>query len=70
MTKQLSLEDVIQQMNDMFKGPNSTAVPPNKLIINPSQMAVVRRMMENNEPTAKEIFEDEVPKVQQPDHGA
>jgi hypothetical protein len=75
MTKQLSVEDVIQQMQDMFKDPNAPQGAPTRLLVNPSQMAIVRQMMDagtlsNYPPERKEIFEDEVPKVQQPDHGA
>lgn len=76
--KQLSVEDVIRQMNDMFNDPNATAKPPSKILINPAQMAVVRQMMDagklsNHRPAAREIYEkeelDEVPKVQPHDHG-
>jgi hypothetical protein len=74
MTKQLSVEDVIQQMQDMFASPTSPTTKPNKMYVSASQMAVVRQMMDagtlsNHPPERKEIFEDEVPKVQQPDHG-
>lgn len=71
--KQLSVEDVIRQMNDMFTDPNATAKTPSKIIINPSQMAVMRQMMDagklsNHRPAAREIYEkeivDEVPQVQ------
>jgi hypothetical protein len=74
MTKQLSVEDVIQQMQDMFAS-STSPTKPNKMYVSASQMAVVRQMMDagtlsNHPPTRKEIFEDEVPQVQQPDHGA
>ena len=78
MTKKLSVEDVIRQMNDMFNDPNMTAKPPSKILINPAQMAVVRQMMDagklsNHRPAAREIYEkeivDEVPQVQPHDHG-
>lgn len=70
MTKQLSIEDVITQMQDMFKD-ETIQDKPTRLIVNASQMAVVRKMMEGGiVETGKEIFEDEVSEVQQPDHGA
>ena len=75
MTKQLSVEDVIQQMQDMFASPTSpTTTKPTRILVNAAQMAVVRQMMDagalsNHPPTRKEIFEDEVSEVQQPDHG-
>ena len=69
--KQLSIEDVLTQMQDMFKDPNAPQGAPTRLLVNPSQMAVVRKMMEDGViETGKEIFEDEVSEVQQPDHGA
>lgn len=73
MTKQLSVEDVIQQMHDLFIDPNATAKTPSKIIINPTQMAVIRRMMDagtltNHPPRKREVYEketpDEVPQVQ------
>lgn len=68
--KQLSIEDVITQMQDMFKD-ETIQDKPTRLIVNASQMAVVRKMMEGGiVETGKEIFEDEVSEVQQPDHGA
>lgn len=79
MTKQLSVEDVIRQMHDMFTDPNATAKPPSKILINPSQMAVIRQMMDagslsNSRPAGKEIYEkempDEVPQVQRSDNGS
>jgi hypothetical protein len=75
MTKQLSVEDVIRQMQDMFKDPNAPQGAPTRLLVNPSQMAVVRQMIDagsiaSHPPERKEIFEDEMPEVQQPDHGA
>jgi len=70
MTKQLSIEDVLTQMQDMFKD-ETIQDKPTRLIVNASQMAVVRKMMEGGiVETGKEIFEDEVSEVQQPDHGA
>lgn len=78
MTKQLTIEDVIRQLNGVINDPNSTATPPKKMIINASQMAVVRQMMDagaltNHPPSKREIYEkeipDEVPQVQRSDHG-
>lgn len=71
--KQLSIEDVITQMQDMFKD-ETIQGKPTKMYVSASQMAVVRQMMDagalSNHPPTKEIFEDEVSEVQQPDHGA
>lgn len=77
--KQLSVEDVIRQMHDMFSDPNARAKTPSKILINPSQMAVIRQMMDagalsNSRPAGKEIYEkempDEVPQVQRSDNGS
>lgn len=77
--KQLSVEDVIRQMNDMFTDPNATAKPSSKILINPAQMAVIRQMMDagklsNHPPSKREVYEkempDEVPQVQRSDNGS
>lgn len=79
MNKQLSVEDVIRQMHDMFTDPNATAKSPSKILINPSQMAVIRQMMDagklsNHPPSKREVYEketpDEVPQVQRSDNGS
>jgi hypothetical protein len=62
MSKQLSLEDVIAQMKEMFV--THTTSDPKKIIVPPSQMAVVRQMMDagafsNQSPMVKEIYEDD-----------
>ena len=76
--KQLTIEDVIRQLNGIINNVDEHAAPPaKKLYINASQMAVVRKMMDagalSNLPiTKKEIYEaeepNEVPQVQRTDN--
>ncbi len=76
--KQLTIEDVIRQLNGVINStePQQT---PKRLLINASQMAVVRQMMDAGtlangqiRPASKEIYEkeepDEVPQVQRNDN--
>jgi len=70
--KQLSIEDVIRQLNGIINSPEPSQQTPKKLLINASQMAIVRQMMDagslaNNPMTKREVYEpeetNEVPKV-------
>jgi hypothetical protein len=76
--KQLTIEDVIRQLNGVINStePQQT---PKRLLINASQMAVVRQMMDASllangqiRPAGKEVYEkeepDEVPQVQRNDN--
>lgn len=71
--KQLTIEDVIRRMNEVMREENSSK--PTKMLVTPTQMAVVRKMMEVDSvmrPAGKEIYEpeepDEVPQVQRNDN--
>ena len=72
--KQLTIEDVIRRMNEVMREENSSK--PTKMLVTPSQMAVVRKMMDagalSNHPPSRHIYEpeepDEVPQVQRTDN--
>lgn len=70
--KQLTIEDVIKQLHGVINTPDPRVTGTKKLLINASQMAVVRQMMDagslaNNPMTKREVYEpeetNEVPKV-------
>jgi hypothetical protein len=75
--KQLTIEDVIRRMNEIMKSEDDVATTkPTKMYVNPTQMAVVRQMMDagelSNHPPSRHIYEkeepDEVPQVQRNDN--
>jgi hypothetical protein len=73
--KQLTIEDVIRRMNEVMREENSSK--PTKMLVTPTQMAVVRKMMDEGTfydmpATSNHIYEkeepDEVPQVQRNDN--
>lgn len=78
--KQLTIEDVIKQLNGVINNVDEHATPTaKKLYVNAAQMAVVRQMMDAGtisngalRPAGKEVYEkeepDEVPQVQRTDN--
>jgi hypothetical protein len=74
--KQLTIEDVIKQLNGIINNVDEHATPTAKtLYVNAAQMAVARKLMEVDSvmrPADKDIYEkeepDEVPQVQRNDN--